>query len=254
MSKTVAQAAALIAALLLVSPRVEAQEPGDRAVWRRVDHVAAEVGPAVITRSELESEARLALLRGRGADVARTAALSEALLTSVLRAMVQRELLLAEARRLQVREASQDEVRARVTALVALFESEADALRFFERIGFSLAPPGEGERTSPPGLVDLLRAQVQLERFVELRVRPSVVVRSADVEACFAAQREHFTGMGIDEARPTIEAAIREAASDRALAALLVQLARRTTVRVARGLELGPIAAPPSTALGLVCP
>lgn len=222
--------------------------------WRRVDHVAAEVGAAVITRSELEAEARLALLRARGADMARTAALSQPLLTSVARAMVQRELLLAEARRLQVREASQEEVRARAAALLGLFESEADALRFFERIGFSLPPPGEGDRTTPPALADVLRAEIQLERFVELRVRPSVVVRSAAVEACFVANRAHFETTPLEEARPAIEAAIREAAADKALATLLGQLARRTRVRVARGLELGPLAAPPSGARGFVCP
>lgn len=221
--------------------------------WRRVDHVVAEVGPAVITRSELEAEARLALLRARGPDVARTAGLSEALLVSVLRGMVQRELLLAEARRLQIREASQDEVRVRARALLATFESEADALRFFERVGFSLPALEDAERT-PPGLLDLLRAEVQLERFVELRVRPTSVVRTADVAACYQADPGQFGGRTLEEARADIEAAIRETAGDRALAGLLVQLARRTPVRVARGLELGAIAASPRSLQGIVCP
>lgn len=221
--------------------------------WRRVDHVVAEVGPAVITRSELEAEARLALLRARGPDVARTAGLSEALLVSVLRGMVQRELLLAEARRLQIREASQDEVRVRARSLLAAFESEADALRFFERVGFSL-PAVEADERTPPGLLDLLRAEVQLERFVELRVRPTSVVRTADVVACYQADPGQFGGRALDEVRADIEAAIRETAGDRALAGLLVQLARRTPVRVARGLELGAIAASPRSAQGIVCP
>jgi len=221
--------------------------------WRRVDHVVAEVGQAVVTRSELESEARLALLRARGPQVARTVALGEPLLRSVLKSMAQRELLLAEARRLSIREASQEEVDQRVQALFAAFSSRSDALRFFERVGFSVPPELEPGR-APPGLVDQVRAEVQVIRFVELRVRPSVIVKPSDVEACYTVNRARFGAIPLEEARRTIEATLREAASDRALTAILTQLEKKTPVRTARGLELGPIAGASAPSVGLVCP
>ena len=115
-----------------------AASPGssDTEEARLVDMVVADVDGAVVTYSELLSEANLLLLESRGARVARAARLSQNLLRAVLQSMVHRELLLGEIRRLQLRAIDGAEVDRRLVELRRRFDNEAGWQSFLIAAGF----------------------------------------------------------------------------------------------------------------------
>lgn len=204
---------------------------------RLVDMVVAQVDTTVVTWSELTAETRLVMLRSKGPELARTGAMTEGLLRAVLRAIVSRELLLSEARRLHLREASEAEIQAAIAEILRRFEAPGDAQRFFERVGLS-APSRESAEIAPPGLVAILRAELQVGRFINLRIKPSVVFRESDVQRCYDENKHLLGSEPLSAVRPLIERALRQAKSDASLDALVAQLAKKATLRFAPGFEL----------------
>jgi hypothetical protein len=209
------------------------------AEFRLVDQVVAEVGESVITLSELQAETALTLLRTGGR------ALVEAYLSrptelglrdAVLRNRVLRELLAGESNRLQLREVPDAEVRAELRKLFDLFGTAGDAQRVLERVGFSVDPNADPLFASP-GLVATVRAELQVERFVELRIQPLIRVDDAALLRCFEGRSAYFAGRALDEVRPFIEAQLREEQQELALRALLFELLKKTAPRFAPGFE-----------------
>src|SRR5215831_13043573 len=86
-------------------------EPAPKPDYHLVDMVVAQVDATVITLSRLVAETRLVLLREADAEVARASTLSQGLLNTVLKLIVQRELLLGEVRRLKLRDIPDIEVQ-----------------------------------------------------------------------------------------------------------------------------------------------
>lgn len=240
-------AARLLALFAVAAPGEGASEP------HLVDMVVARVDTTVITLSELVRETRLVLLQTGGPEVARAAQLSDGLLASVLRNMVSRELLLGEVRRLKLRDVPELEVRRAIEHLREAFASPADYERFLERAHF--LEPGAGEARAlgaPAGLVEIILAELQVERFLDVRVRRNVVVRDAEISRCFEANRASFGGRTLDEVRGVISARLMEQHQERALRALIAQLERRANVRFTAGFDA---AAPgPEPRVGLDCP
>ncbi len=152
--------------------------------WVEVDRAVAEVGDQVITASEVRVEAAIQLVRAGRVDAVRMSSLSAELERAALVSLVVRSLLLAEARRLNLRPASEALVDDAVARLASHFANQGDFVRFVERIGLSAPPqPEDSDDASPafapgwaaavsPALRVFLRAELSAERFVELRVIP----------------------------------------------------------------------------------
>ncbi len=207
----------------------------DAADLRVVEMVVAQVDSTVFTLSELIAETRMVMLRTHGPELARTLPLTRDLLRAVLRAMVSRELLLAEARRLQLREIPRAEVDAAANEIRRRFSTSGDYLRFLERVGFTVpqAALDGGAIGVPPVLAAILRAEKQVERFIALRIRPAAAVRDLDVQRCFEANRAAFGSAPLATVRATIEETIRNERAEEVLRELIEQLERRATIRYA---------------------
>jgi hypothetical protein len=197
-----------------------------------IDGVVAQVDAAALTRSELWAEARIVLLRARGASAARSVELTDDLLRSVLRTMVSRELLMAEARRLKMREVPESEVQRELTRLREAFATPSDYTRFMEGLGFNM------ESGPAPELVALVRSERMVERFVALRIRQGFVIKERDIERCYTQNQGRFGSVSRAEVRPVIEELIRDARTERALAVLLEQLEKRATLRFQPGFDV----------------
>lgn len=234
------------ALLVLAQAPTDPLRPAERGPpLHTVDMVVAQVDGDVITLSELMGEARLALLKSRGPEVARTAALTAELLSAVLRQMVMRALILGDAKRLQLREVPEEKVLERLEAIKARFETPGDYTRFLERAGLASAKgsdtAGRTLASAPPALVAILRSELMAERFVALRTG-TAPVRDADVERCWEVNREILGNRPLSAVRPLIEQAIRDAQVESALVDLVTQLEKKATLRYHGGFAPGPIA------------
>jgi hypothetical protein len=225
--------------------------------YQLVDMVVAEVDSAVITYSELIAEARLALLARRGLAAARESALSLELLRAVLRSVIARNLLLAEARRLQLRDVSRDEVERSLAELRGPFPSQAAFVDFMAESGFTVTPEiRETDDGAPAELLSILRSRLLVDRFIELRLRPNVLVTPSAARACFEANQRLFPGNDFKAARPVVEQTLRAQLEDKALRELLEQLANQSQMRFAPNFEVsatGP-AAQVTDPMALRCP
>jgi hypothetical protein len=189
---------------------------------RVVDMMVAQVDSSVITWSELVAEARLALLRRRGPEAARTAVLNDELLASVLRTMMSRELLLAEARRLQLRDPTDAEVDRALGELESRFEAAGDFKRFLMRIGFSVK--NDKER-APAGLLAIVQAEIKVEAFLALVIRQNAAeIGKEAVARCVA---DHQGAIFESDAK---EILMRQEQTAR-LRALIAQLEKKAAIR-----------------------
>ena len=236
---------------------IPAPRAGSAADLRLVDMVVVQVDATVITLSELIGEARLVVLRARGPELARTAALGQDLLNAVLASMVTRELLLGEVRRLQLREVPEDEIEAAMDGLRRRFSAPGDFARFLERIGLREREESDNAVVrGPRELAAILRAELQVERFIALRVGTGGLIRDAEVLRCYDARREELGRRPLATVRPLIERTLREAQSEAQLKGLIAQLEKKAVVHYAPGYRLESLTAKPAgeVPLGLRCP
>lgn len=204
-----------------------------------VDMVVAEIDLRIVTYSELTAEARLAVLEQRGPVFAAKAVLNLDLLRAVLRNVLARELLLAESRRLQLREVSTAEVDEELAKMRRRFARHAEYIQFLESLGFEVSEEvRQDESKSPSELVSTLRANLQVAKFIELRIRPNVLVRDADVKRCFQRNQARLSGQSLAEARPLIERTLRDELQAAALRDLLAQLEAQASLRFAPDFRL----------------
>lgn len=215
---------------------------------RVVDYAVAEVDGRVVTRSELEAEARLTLLRAYGSEVARTAELSSELLAALLEAVVHRRLLLVELRRLQLERVPGAVLENARAALRARFASSKDHGAFWVEVGLARSGDGQGG-VAPPALQAILREEIAVDRFLDMRIRAGIVLDEEDVVRCFEANAGVFEGKQLDEVRGQIRARLRQGQEEAALDRLLGQLKDRTDVRFPTSLKpaTGERRAPPFT-------
>ena len=224
---------------------------------RLVDMVVAQVESTVITLSELIAEARLALLADAGAKFEREAVIDQALLDAVLRMMVSRELLLAEARRLQLQDVRDEEVLAELSKLRNHFEAKGDFGRFLERIGFSyseadITPLGP----APPALLAILRANVQVQQFIAFRIR-SEHASEQEIIRCYRANSRAVGLRPLQDVRPAIERSIESARRSGQLRGWIAKLHAKANVRYSPGFRQDfdkPEKEPPEEGLTIRCP
>ncbi len=219
-----------------------------------VDQVVARVDSEVITLSELTAEARLVLLDAGNPNVAVRTALSAPLLSAVLRSMVHRALLANERRRLQLGGVPDEEVAQDVDRLARRFEARDDFRVFLIDIG--LADPGARDQPrfrAPAAIVDRLRMEREVARFVDVRIRLNVVMSEREVRACFNANPERFSKLSFEQARPQIRVRLQEQKEAQALEDLLEQLAQRAKIRVEAPYDQ-PLVEQAEAEVGFDCP
>lgn len=252
----------VVALLALAADPVETALPAAPSVtpgetpreYRLIDMVVAQVDSTVITFSELVAETRLVLLRTGGPELARAGSLSQSLLSAVLRTIVIRELVLGEVRRLKLRDAPESEVRKAIEAIRQAFVSDADYQRFLEKSGF-FEPGMEPVRDldAPASLVAVITAELQVERFIDVRVRRNVSVRESDVVLCYEVNKARI-GRPYLEVKDEVRARLEAQRGDRAMEVLVDQLEKRATIRYAPSFEPPLKSEDNVQSIGIVCP
>ena len=225
---------AIIAALSCVLGQAGPQERGPtQEINQVVDMVVAQVDNRIITLSELLAETRLVLLRQAGPEQARTAAINRPLLMAVLRSIVARNLLLSEAKRLNLSKLSEDEIRLALRNLRELFANRGEYVRFLERFGFSIGTEALSAASAPipPLLMDIVRSEIEVERFVNLRIHSSLVVSEDDIRECYLDQIDVFGGQALNLVRERIAQTIKGFRAEQRLVKLVNQLRQKTKVK-----------------------
>lgn len=153
------------------------------------------------------------------------------LMASVLAAMVHRALLRTEARRLELRPATEAEVLEAFRELRARVPRRSTLPVALEEAGFGRA---RSPSRPPPRLADVLRADIEVERMIRFRRGPLDEIPAEEVEDCLSLRAEDL-GVELQAAsaglwRETVAAAMEEARLSRGLEELLKQLSRRVEV------------------------
>ena len=148
------------------SGRAQAPRAGEGHV---IDRVVAVIGGQVLTLSELEFEARVALVQ-RGGVRAAEASLDERTLQGALELAINQRLLVAGADRLKAFPAERSEVEARLRGFRERFADEPSLLSFLARHDADLEQ-----------LSGVLERSVRAERILDSRVRLRAQVSEAEV-------------------------------------------------------------------------
>jgi hypothetical protein len=211
--------------------------PGDQRpaqeINQVVDMVVAEVDKRIVTLSELLAETRLVLLRQAGPAQARTAAIRRPLLMAVLRSIIARNLLLGEAKRLNLSALPAENTDRVLRSIRGLFANRGEYVRFLEQFGFDIGPEALSSASAPipPLLADIIRSELEVERFVTLRIHSSLVVSEDDIRECYLDQVDVFGGQALNLVRERIAEALREFRAEHRLVRLVTQLRKKAKVR-----------------------
>jgi hypothetical protein len=221
---------AMSLALAQVPP---ADQQPTREINQVIDLVVAEVDKRIITLSELLAETRLVLLRQGGPASARGATIGKPLLMAVLRSIVARNLLLGEARRLNLSVLPAEDTRNALRDIRRLFANRGEYVRFLERFGFSIGAEALSSASAPvPALLaQIIHDELEVERFVALRIDSSLVVSQDDIRECYLDQIDVFGGQALKLVQGRIEESLREYRAERRLLRLVTQLQQKTRIR-----------------------
>ncbi len=173
----------------------------------------------LVTRSDLELEARV-LLVSRGAAAAVREALPEDTLAAVLDWLVSEHLLLAEAEQLEVAAVDPEAVARELAALAARLEGGAleDFLLRHE--------------VTEADLARIFRRRVVVDGYVGSRLRLGMSISEAEVRRAFEARRAEFDGSSYEWVRPRLRAQLEREKREMLVAALVADLRSRAEVRV----------------------
>lgn len=198
----------LAAVLLLVVPCAVRAEP--------VDHIAAAVNNEVITGSELAFAVALNTRFGNGVD-------RKALESETLNGLINRRLLIQEARRLKYVEVSDQELTAEVEKLGKRFGSEKAFDDFLNRLD-----------VAPQEVSRMLGERLLVERFIEKKVGLFVRVSRDEAQAWFEAHAADYRGRRFSEVQKTIVALLTEQKIGRELDRYIAELRAKADIRINR--------------------
>ena len=208
--------AASLLAVVLAAPAL-AQQPELGPV---IEEVVAVVGDRVVTRSDLELEARVVLVDNGGVEAA-FGAIDAETMGSVLDWLLNQLLIHAEAERLQVFEVSADEVAREVERFRRRF-GDPTAWRHF------LATQDVGlER-----IASIFRRNLRVRRYLESRVKLTVRVGAEEVEAFYEENRSRFEGRPLSAVEDVIRGYLFKQRYERTVRTLVKELRERADVRV----------------------
>jgi hypothetical protein len=213
----------LLLGMTLCSGAAAADRPGSDIF----DRVAAVVGKAVITQSEVDLMAKIQLVRlGRYEKLVLSRA--PELRRKALEYLVNRALLDEEVRRLAFQQIKKGDVDQELESFRSKFPS-ATAYQDFLR---------ESELTEA-ALAGILSRSLLVSRFADDSVRLNVRVSDSEIERYLAEnmQNEFFAGKSDEEKRELARRILLRQRSEKAMVALLEDLRRRTRVRILMDLK-----------------
>ncbi|RMG11173.1 MAG: hypothetical protein D6729_18385, partial [Deltaproteobacteria bacterium] len=164
----------------------------EAALGTLVEEVVLVVGDAVVTRSDLELEARVVLV-GNGGLEAAFGPIDVETVRSVQSWLVNQLLIHAEAERLGVFEASSEEVEQALDAFRRRFGDEATWRRFLR-----------SQDVGEDRIAAILRRNIRVRRYLESRVKLTVQVSDEDVAAFYERERSRFGDRSLDAVREVI--------------------------------------------------
>ncbi len=198
------------------TPGVRAEEGTDDGAV--IDRVVAVIDGTPITLSELEFEARVALI-GRGAVRAATEALGRETLASALEYAISERLQADEANKLQAWRIEPAEVE---TALRAFRERFASAPEFDAFLA--------GQEADLQQLGSVLERGLRATRMLESKVRLRAQVTEAEIRGYFDAHRAELSG-DYEDLRPALKEKLVRERYQKLVQAELEQLRRTHDVR-----------------------
>lgn len=211
-----------VALLSLPLGTADAGPAGDSAASelagaRLIDYVVAIVGRRVITLSQLEAEARIALA-SHGPVEAAEGVIPDAVLASTLQYVISEDLVEEEAARLGVFPVTAGECQLAEEQLAARFASRQAFEAFLDRFDI------DHER-----LTALLRRRLRASRYLENRLRLQAETTDAEVDALVARAG---TDPQLPRARPLAKAYLQRQKYQALAAKLVEELRSRADVRI----------------------
>ncbi|MBK8012822.1 MAG: hypothetical protein IPK13_15845 [Deltaproteobacteria bacterium] len=219
-------------------PNEASRSPEPDLSPRLVDMVVAQVDETAITLSELVAETRLVLLRTQGLRVAERGSLDQPLLNAVLSAIIQRELIQREIKRLQLRELGDEDLAVGLSGVRRLLPTVEAFEHFMDVAGFqNLGPDAPRAPGSPPPLLaNILRIERLVDRFVEVRIRANIVVSDAELRQCLELSQDRLD-KSWKTAAPALRRTLARAKERAELGSFIRDLARRAEIRYAPSFE-----------------
>jgi len=219
----------LVLALWVSGPSPLRAEGAPRSGEFVVDRIILEVGAAgaqgadirIVTRYELEVEARLILAeRSRSVESAGSD-LSPRFLSVILVAITNQILMVDESTRLQLVTPSDQQLAAERDALEQRLGGPGSLARFFELTG------------APPDLLEhLIWRRVVAEEFIRQNIRLAVSVTDEELEQAYQQGNHPFGQLPLPEIRGQLEAYILAQRQREHLEQWLGDVRRRSRIRV----------------------
>lgn len=179
-----------------------------------IDRVVAAVDTDVITWSDLQQAVGFNEAMGGGRN-------GERLAPQTLEGLINRKLLLQEARRLKFVEVSPEDVAAEVEKLKARLGSEQALSDFLGRLGMT-----------KEDLNRILGERLLVERFIEKKIGLLVRVRHDEAQAYFEGHPDEFKGKRFSEAQKKIVTVLMEQKVGREVDEYVAELRSKAEIRV----------------------
>jgi hypothetical protein len=217
-------------ALCLAAAVVWAQ-PGGQTFGILLDQVVAEVDGQVITRSRIDAEARVILVR-RGGVAALSRSVDDELRASVLEYLINQLVIEAEAERLRVFQVSDAEVSKEAERFRSLFEEPADFQHFLRAAGLS-----EDELTA------ILARNLRVDRYLSGKVQLDIEVTEEEIRGFYRENQARLGRRPLDEIREAVRSFLVRQEYEQRVAEWVSGLRARAVVRIVSPFE-GATAAP----------
>ncbi|MBN2493470.1 MAG: SurA N-terminal domain-containing protein [Deltaproteobacteria bacterium] len=185
-----------------------------------VDEVVAVVNKQVITHSEVREEALLILVERRG-QAGLDREITPAFLAEVLDFLINQQVLLDEARRVELPPVSPDEVEQLLAGFRDRFSSREAYARF-------LLEHGLAEST----ISEVLMRHLRVERLKASKLRVVAPVTDEAVRQYYEKNRARFGGADIETVSGAIRHKLGQQTRDKVLARWIWDLRRRSEVKV----------------------
>lgn len=205
-----------IAPVALAQPRSDAGE----ASVGVIDRVVATVENQVLTQSELEFEARVALIQ-HGAQQAASAPLDDRTLRASLDFVIGQRLHAAEADKLQAFVLDEGEVDQALSDFEEKIGGRAALEQFLRRF--------EADRQ---WLGNILARSLRAERILDSKIRLKAQVSDSEIRRYYDAHQAELSGQSYEEVRPALKEKLMRDRYQELAAAEMQQLRRTANVRI----------------------
>ena len=197
-----------------------ALDPAKDAVL--LEAVVATVNQNVITKGQVEAEARVVLLR-RGGLIGAQQPVDDGLRAGVLQYLINQEVILAEARRLQLFQVPQDELQRELLRVTSLFTSLAEYQQFLDDNGLS-----------PEDLKQIIRRDLRVGKFLDSRVRMLSEIDVEELRAYYLQHQQEYGGQSFEQVREALAARVGRQRSATAIGQWVDELRAQAKINILR--------------------